>query len=228
LIVGYPGTDWVGQQIQPYLGLEADAKDDEIFVYLDPLRRDFAGWGNLGGWLLGPNAAPANGNQDLVFTAAVLDYMNSNYCIDSTRVFVTGHSWGGDMANVAACWLGDRIRASVPIAANRPYWFESPSSGGVSCKGNVAVWLFFGSGDDYFTAQTRPGDFGDQGRDFWIAARGCTGVDKFTDLGIGAAGECLAYDGCSSPVRYCLYGASAGHQRPDYYPAAAMAYFRSF
>lgn len=39
VVVGYPGTDWVGEQIQPYLDLEADAKGDEIFVYPDPLWR---------------------------------------------------------------------------------------------------------------------------------------------------------------------------------------------
>lgn len=228
LIVGYPGTNWVGQQIQPYLDLEAEAKDDEIFVYLDPLWHDFTDWGNLGGWLLGPYADPANGDQDLVFTGAVLDYMAESYCIDTTRVFATGHSWGGDMAQVVSCFMGDRFRASVPVAANRPYWFESSPGEFISCKGETAVWTMFGAGDDHFTWQDYPGQFGDECRDFWLDARGCAGVDEATDLGIGAPGECLVYDGCSSPVRYCLYGPAAGHQRPDYYPAATMEFFRSF
>lgn len=228
LIVGYPGTSWVGKQIQPYLDLEKGAKDDEIFVYLDPLWRDFTGWGNLGGWLLGPNAAPANGDQDLVFTGAVLDYLEDSYCIDTSRVFATGHSWGGDMAQVVSCFLGDRFRASVPVAANRPYWFESAPGKFISCKGTTAVWTMFGVGDDHFTWQDHPGQFGDECRDFWLDARGCAGADKAKDLGIGAAGECLEYQGCSSDVRYCLYGPATAHQRPDYYPAATMGFFRSF
>ena len=61
LIFGYPGTNWVGEQIRPYLGLEAYASANDIFVYPDPLWRDFDGWGNLGGWLLGPHASPAEG-----------------------------------------------------------------------------------------------------------------------------------------------------------------------
>ena len=228
VIVGYPGTDWVGEQIQPYLDLESDARADEIFVYPDPLWRDFEGWGNLGGWVLGPNAAPADGDQDIVFTKALLDHLAENYCIDTTRVFATGHSWGGDMAQVVSCLLGDRFRASVPVAANRPYWFEAPGGGVSACVGETAVWTMFGVADTHFTWQDYPGQFGDQCRDFWLDARGCTGVDAAADLGIGEAGECLSYEGCSSPVRYCLYGAAAGHQRPDYFPAVTMEFFRSF
>lgn len=228
VIVGYPGTDWVGEQIQPYLDLESDAKGDEIFVYPDPLWRDFEGWGNYGGWVLGPNAAPAQGDQDLVFTGALLDYLEENYCIDTTRVFVTGHSWGGDMAQVVACFLGDRFRAAVPVAANRPYWFETPGGGLSSCSGETAVWTMFGVADDHFTWQDYPGQYGDQCRDFWLGERGCTGADAATDLGIGEPGECLSYEGCSSPVRYCLYGAATGHQRPDYFPTVTMEFFRSF
>lgn len=228
LILGYPGTDWVGEQIQSYLALEDGARGDEIFVYPDPLWRDFPGWGVLGGWVLGPNAAPADGDQDLVFTGAILDYMAANYCVDTSRVFATGHSWGGDMAMVVSCFLGDRFRASVPIAANRPYWFEPDGGGTVRCAGETAVWTMFGAGDDHFDWQDYPGQFGDECRDFWLAESGCAGVDQAVDLGIGAAMECVEYVGCSRPTRYCLYDAAFGHQRPDYFPGAAMQFFRSF
>lgn len=228
LILGYPGTNWVGEQIQPYLDLEGEAQGDEIFVYPDPLWRDFPGWGEFGGWVLGPNAYPADGDQDLVFTAAILDYMAENYCVDTGRVFATGHSWGGDMAMVVSCFLGDRFRAAVPIAANRPYWFEEEGGGATECPGDTAVWTMFGAADDHFTSQDYAGQYGDECRDFWLAARGCAGVDQAVDLGLGAAMECVEYTGCDQPTRYCLYDAQFGHQRPDYAPAASMAFFRSF
>jgi hypothetical protein len=98
----------------------------------------------------------------------------------------------------------------------------------VSCKGSTAVWTLFGAADDHFTWQDYPGQFGDECRDFWLAERSCAGVDDAIDLGIGAPGECVEYTGCSSPVRYCLYGPATGHQRPDYYPAETMEFFRSF
>ena len=225
VIIGYPGTNWVGQQIQPYLDLEAGSTG-EIFVYPDPLWRDFDGWGNLGGWVLGEHAAPADGMGDIAFTGAILDLLEASYCVDTDRVFATGHSWGGDMAQVISCFLGDRITAAVPVAANRPYWFED-GSGWVSCTGDAAVWTMFGVADDHFTWQDYPGQYGDECRDFWLEARGCAGGTEIA-LDYGADGECVSYEGCSSDVRYCLYGPESGHQIPSYYAEATMDYFRSF
>lgn len=229
VVVGYAGTNWVGSMIQPYLDLEQEgaAEVPEIFVYPDPLWRDFDGWGNLGGWVLGPHAAPANGNGDLVLTEAILDYLEENYCVDTSRVFATGHSWGGDMAAVAGCFLGDRFTGTVPVAANRPYWFEPAGGGSVDCVGDAAVWTMFGVADDHFTWQDYPGQFGDEQRDFWLQARGCDGVDAATDLGLGQEGECLQFEGCSAEVLYCLYGPAAGHQIPSYFAQVTMAFFRS-
>ena len=222
LVVGFSGTNWTGEQIRPYLNLEGKGQP-EIFVYPDPLWRDFEGWGNLGGWQLGPNAAPADGNADLNYVEALLDWAEEHYCIDQDRVFVTGHSWGGDMAMVSACFLGDRFRAAVPVAANEPYWFDGPEP----CVGETAVWVMFGQNDTHFTWQEFPGQFGQAGRDFWLEERGCDGVESAVDLGHGEAGECAVYPGCSSEVRYCEYEAAAQHQIPSYYAVATMEWFRS-
>lgn len=223
LVLGYPGTSWVGEQIQPYLGLEATApgRDGAIFAYPDPLWRDFEGWGNYGGWLLGPNAAPADGMEDLVFTEAMLDDLEQNYCVDTARVFVTGHSWGGDMAAVVACFLGDRVRAAAPAAANRPYWFE-PDSGEFSCVGSAAVWTFFGVADDHFTWQDYPGQYGDEQDAFWSQERGCDAAAQ--DLGL-EVGACVEHTGCSADTRYCLYGPDTGHQIPDGFAGLIMEWF---
>lgn len=228
LIFGFAGTNWVGDMIEPYFGLQGDQvepRPDEIFVYPDPLWRDFDGWGNLGGWVLGPYAAPADGEQDLVFVEAVIAYMEANYCIDRDRVFATGHSWGGDMAQVVGCFLGDRFRATVPVAANSPYWFED-RGGFIDCVGDTAVWTMFGQADEHFGSQ----DPGLECRDFWLDERGCDGVDAAVGLDLGdAPDECVEYQGCSATTRFCLYGAQYGHQIPgDYFAAATMAFFRSF
>lgn len=228
LVIGYAGTNWVGEQIRPYLNLESQGSTvPTIYVYPDPLWRDFPGWGNLGGWTLGPHAAPANGEGDLSFTSQILDHLESTHCVDTEQVFVTGHSWGGDMAHVAACFLGDRITAAVPVAANSPYWFDDNGST-ITCPGDVAVWNLFGSADDYFTNQSYPGEIGDEGRDFWLAELGCDGAEQNTAVSFGAEGECLEYTGCDSVLRYCLYESSAGHQVPSYYSEATMGWFDSF
>ena len=229
LIVGFAGRDALGELMQRYLGLERNARPNEIFVYPDPLRRQFQGWGTYGGWLLGPHAQPADGLADLHFTRVMVEYLQARYCIDPDRIFATGHSWGGDMAHVVACFLGDVFRASIPVAANRPYWFEQGRGSWVSCEGDTAVWTFFGIADDAFLdAQSYPGEFGDLVRDFWVRENGCDGLEMSTLIDFGSDSTCTAFEGCDVPVRYCLYGPDTGHQIPPYYSSAAMEWFRSF
>jgi polyhydroxybutyrate depolymerase len=229
VVVGYAGTNWAGQQIQPYLNLEDGVRGDEIFVYPDPLWWDFGGWGTLGGWLLGPYAYPADGDADLVLTEAVLDWVETNYCVDTGRVFATGHSWGGDMAAVAGCFLGERFTAVAPVAANQPYWFRPDVGVFDECTGDPAVWTWFGQDDDHFNSQAYPGEYGDEQVAFWLAWKGCDGSESSTDLGLGTgANECVEYTGCSAQHRYCLYGPASGHQVPSYYSATTIDWFRSF
>jgi len=229
LIFGFAGTNWLGQDIRDYLRLETDARNDEIYVYPDVLFRDFEGWGNYGGWLLGPHARPANGEQDLVFVRAIVDFLKAEYCIDSDRIFATGHSWGGDMAHVVACFLGDIFTASAPAAANRPYWFEQDNGQPVACEGNTAIWSFFGVADEHFAeAQAYPGEYGDQCRDFWLLENRCEGVAANMVIDLDPDGQCLVYQGCETETRYCLYGPASGHQIPGYFPETIMEWFRSF
>ena len=229
LIFGFPGTNWVGLQIRSYLGLEAYAEPNDIFVYPDPLWRDFTGWGNLGGWVLGPHARPADGMQDLDFTAAIIDELSEEYCIDPNQVYATGHSWGGDMAQVVSCFLGDRFRATVPVAANRPYWFEPSNGASLECTGETAVWTMFGSNETHFTSQAYSGQYGDECRDFWLEENGCEGSSSYTDLNLGPNAECVEFDGCDVQTRYCLYDGQYGHQIPsDYYAEETMKFFHSF
>lgn len=221
LIVGFPGTDGLGGRLRDKIGIE-DGVANEIFVYPDPLWRDWGGTRFAGGWQLGPYGGIDAGDEDLHFTSALLDHMQDNYCIDLDRVFVTGHSWGGDMANFVSCFLGDRVRASAPAAARSP--FHSPVD---ECVGQPATWTFFGIADDHFNLPT-PGSLGDRARDYWVAKNNCTGVDAAERLDFGPEEQCFDYLGCDVPTRYCLYGPETAHQVPPYFSAAIMAFFRSF
>ncbi len=226
LIVAYAGTNWLGEMIRPYFRLEDEANDgmQEIFVYPDLRFRNFPGWGELGGWLLGPHAAPADGMEDIAFIRALVAYLQDHYCIDPGRIFATGHSWGGDMAAVSACFLGDVFTATAPAAANRPYWFE-PRSGEVGCVGEAAVWTFYGQNDTHFG----PGGvgFGDEQIAFWRGKHRCPETASQT-LDYGVEDECVAFEGCSIETRYCFYERDAGHQIPSYFTPAIMTWFRSF
>ena len=225
LVFGFSGTDWIGEQIRGYLDLESYGTNT-IFVYPDPLWRDFEGWGTYGGWLLGPHAYPAHGTDDLEFVAHLLDTLPSQYCIDEQQIFATGHSWGGDMAQVVSCFLGDRFTATVPVAANRPYWFTDEQGVPISCSGDTAVWTMFGEADDHFTWQSYPGEFGDECRDFWLNDRDC--ATQATEFYLGDD-VCLAYTDCDAEVRYCLYDERYAHQLPwDSFSQATMEWFDSF
>ena len=225
LVFGFSGTDWVGEQIRSYLELESYGTNT-IFVYPDPLWREFEGWGTYGGWLLGQYAHPAHGTDDLDFVSHLLDALPSQYCIDKRLVFATGHSWGGDMAQVVSCFLGDRFTASVPVASNRPYWFENELDSYISCEGKTAVWTLFGEADDHFIWQSYPGEFGDQCRDFWHAERNCGNQEVEFYLGEDV---CLLYPDCDAEVRYCLYDGQYAHQIPwDSFSQATMEWFLSF
>jgi polyhydroxybutyrate depolymerase len=51
------------------------------------------------------------------FVAALLDALGAAVCIDTSRVFATGFSAGGNIALVVACALPDRIAAVAPVGA---------------------------------------------------------------------------------------------------------------
>ncbi len=133
------------------------------------------------------------------------------------------------MAAVVGCFMGDRIRAAVPAAANRPYWFEPSDGSAMDCVGTVDVWTFYGIADDHFAPyESYPGEYGDQQNAFWLNEHQCDGLSEFTELAIGGGDPCLEYSGCSSNTRYCLYGPATGHQIPSYFSGTVMDHFEGY
>ena len=133
------------------------------------------------------------------------------------------------MAQVVSCFLGDRFRATVPVAANRPYWFEPSDGASLECTGETAVWTMFGSNETHFTNQAYSGQYGDECRDFWLEENGCEGPSSYTDLNLGSNAECVEFNGCDVTTRYCLYDEQYGHEVPtDYYAEETMNFFHSF
>jgi polyhydroxybutyrate depolymerase len=53
---------------------------------------------------------------DIAFTTALLDDLETKLCIDDKRVFSTGMSNGGAMSSALACRAADRIAAVGPVA----------------------------------------------------------------------------------------------------------------
>ena len=51
---------------------------------------------------------------DIGFVGALLDQVEANYNIDTTRVYATGYSNGADMTYTAVCYLSDRFTGIAP------------------------------------------------------------------------------------------------------------------
>jgi polyhydroxybutyrate depolymerase len=52
---------------------------------------------------------------DLLFASTVIDFVNSKYAVDQTRVWASGHSNGGMMAYHLACDLSEKITAIAVV-----------------------------------------------------------------------------------------------------------------
>jgi len=138
---------------------------------------------------------------DILFMDALMQWLGTKVCYDTSRVFATGHSSGAYFSHRFACDRGNVIRA------------VATSSGGqrrerkLECKTPVSAWLSTGRGDN-------PGHVmgTQQARDVWIKLAGCS----LTGATATAPAPCVAYPGCGPgfAVHYCEHG--GGHGMPAY------------
>jgi polyhydroxybutyrate depolymerase len=140
---------------------------------------------------------------DMPFFDAMLTYLENHYCIDKTRVFSTGFSWGADMTNALACVKGDQLRGVAPFSGA-----ETDYNPTCSTKKYPAVRFRYGSasgdkGDGAYTLK----QFQDTTL-FYRNAHGCSTVSNpFPPV------PCILYQGCGQPVVECRF-VSMGHQAP--------------
>lgn len=198
IVFAFHGATTSGQFFRSmfYGNLLSAMGDEAIVVHPDAL-------GNPTAW---------NNQADVPFFDALLAELSSSLCIDTERVFATGHSSGGFFTNALGCQRGDVLRAIAPVSAGGPFVF-----GGASCAGSVAVWLAHAENDE-----TVAFDNGEASRDRWLDANAC-----------GAASApispepCEEYSGCDegAPVRWCVY--QDGHAWPDFAPQGIWEFFSS-
>jgi poly(3-hydroxybutyrate) depolymerase len=184
-----------------YFGIEQTGGKPSIFVYPDGLDTGMGtGWANDGG-------------QDVAFFDALLAHLQQNYCVDSARVFSTGHSFGGMMTHTLACQRADVLRGIAPVAG--AYF----GFGGGDCAGPVAAWGAHGDPDDTVSYESG-----------WTAIQRvmeANGCDPDSGMPVEATELCTLY-ACDAgyPVTWCVH--DENHNWPEFARDSIKQFFDSF
>jgi polyhydroxybutyrate depolymerase len=225
VVFGLHGRNFDGKRMRDYLGLEQGGNDWAIFVYPDALSRTFATETAIG-WELGAVSSPYAGPRDVEFFEEMVRDLRASYCVDETRVFATGQSWGADFSLLLGCVRGNLVAGVVAVGGAGDYFLPKDTTGRVACPtGEKAFWGMHGKGDTYFAE----GTYGKAYREGYLRANRCSaGSPAPLTIGGGAPeDECWEYAGCAKPTRWCSYASSYGHQIPNaYYARETNAFLR--
>jgi poly(3-hydroxybutyrate) depolymerase len=200
LVFAWHGLGGSGALARAYFGVEQAAGGRAIFVY--PNARPLAAFEGRTGWDLDPQGP------DVQLFDAILAEVTETACIDTTRVFSVGHSFGAYMSNRLGCSRGSVLRAIGPVAGGPPP--------GMCTPGEVAVWLAHGTNDP-----TVPFSEGESSRALWVRANGCAETTRpITPM------PCVAHDGCRAPVIWCVL--QARHAWPPFAGSGLWSFLAGF
>ena len=176
---------------RPYYGLADLSGDTTIFVVPMGLNdTGGAGWAN-------PN------NRDVIFTDDMLAAVSADLCVDTSRVFTTGFSYGASMSYKLACARPTKFRGALV--------YEVGSlSGNSTAECTTPIAWFQSEGiDDQILSYN---GFGLPILNVLNRVNGCTAMTPPTPPTNGH--NCISYQGCSAghPVRFCNFG--AGENNP--------------
>jgi poly(3-hydroxybutyrate) depolymerase len=200
LIFGFHwrGANAIDIENNDFYGLRNKANDTAIFVSPDSFGD---GWTNTNG-------------EDIAFTLALVNYFKAQACVDESRIFSLGFSYGGMMSFAVGCALGDIFRAIAPFAG-------ALYSGCENGAAPVAMWGSHGysNGADGVV----PIANGREGRDVFLERNGCSDQTTMVE-----PDECVAYQGCMAgyPVTWCEW--DGGHSTPPFATNAVWDFFSQF
>jgi poly(3-hydroxybutyrate) depolymerase len=173
---------------RPFYGMGDLTDDQTIFVVPQGLvgASGGAGWEN-------PNS------RDVNFTDAMLEAISSDLCIDTSRVFTTGFSFGAGMSVALACVRPDKFRAAVVY---EPAFISGVNA--TQCTTPIAFFQSHGVDDQVLNY-----DRGLTVLDTFAGVNGCTAMTPPDPPTNGHT--CISYEGCSVPTRFCNFGAGEGN-----------------
>lgn len=191
---GGSANDVVGQG---YYGMKSLSNNSAIFVAPDRAAGT-DGWTN------------ANG-RDIAFLQSMLTQLKSSLCIDESRIFSTGWSYGGMMSFAVGRELPTTFRAIAPVSGA----FLTPH---VDSGSATAAWIAHGNNDTVVSHSS-----GVQARDAYLRANGCSN----TTVPVQPS-PCVEYQNCAAgkPVVWCSF--NGGHTQPSFYSSGAWNFFNRF
>lgn len=159
-----------------------------------------AGWANTNG-------------VDIEFTKGMLAEVQGKYCVDNSRIFSTGFSYGGMMSFAIGCEMSDVFRAIAPMSGSLYSDFN--------CKGtgpHIAMWGSHGTSDTVV-----PIEDGEAARDKILQENHC----GMTTMPVDPS-PCVKYQGCDAgyDVTWCEW--DGPHGIPSFGSSAIAAFFNSF
>ena len=166
----------------PFFNMLTIANNTTIFVAPDGLN---AGWANTNG-------------QDLVFTDSILAQVKNNFCIDTTRIFACGFSYGG------AYVVRDRLRSRTRVPGRSGIFRRGDERVHSTSKIPIAYYASHGISDAGIAG-------GRTARDHFVQVDGCT-PQTAPEPTVGSGMHiCTKYSGCSTghPVEWCAF--DGGH-----------------
>lgn len=186
LVIVLHGDGGTGAAIRAALPIEAQAAGAATFIYPDAPGGTF------------PYFTTPGRQREVQLIRDLTNLLHTEAAIDRNRVFLSGFSGGGTMANILACLLeADEIRA-VAVNAGSLYPFEGDFSytgnGGVSCAFPAAM-LLWGELDDAAGVAYANG----------VAVRNNLRATHNCAAGTSALAPapCVLYDGCQQDVAWC-------------------------
>ena len=156
---------------------------------------------------------------DMIFFDRMLAALEASYCLDASRVFIAGFSWGCDFGTAIVSCRGDRIRAFGAASCTDDFASQSDVSTYLNLPLQVipktAIRFTYDVAGDQAYSKASFQSTSALYRSFNQCGNGSTPAPT---------SPCVSYTGCRNPLIECAY-AGLGHALPAQWPGETWSFF---